>query len=123
LTIGPQGPFQIGVEVDEQHPKSAVTDRQGFRVSWTGDLAKQFAAEAGCFSLRVGQRVRLNGNARMWDSIGVFAEGQPDGTLVVRVVILNPDWDEPLQIACIRSRPDDAASLTALGCNLNHVTA
>jgi len=30
-----------------------------------------------------------------------------DGTLVIRVVVFNPDWDEPLQIANIKSRPQD----------------
>ncbi|MFZ3258489.1 MAG: hypothetical protein WBD39_01245 [Candidatus Acidiferrales bacterium] len=59
----------------------------------------------------------------MWDSVGVYAHEEQDGTLVVRVMVFNPDWDEPLQIACIRSRLGEASTnLTALGCNLDHVT-
>jgi hypothetical protein len=38
-------------------------------------------------------------------------------------VVFNPDWDEPLQIACMRSRPGDTTGLTPLGCNLDHVAA
>jgi len=58
----------------------------------------------------------------MWDSVGVYAETASDGTLLVRVMVFNPDWDEPLQIATIHSRPHDPAmNLTALGCNLNHI--
>ncbi|MGA7174329.1 MAG: hypothetical protein WBG29_13585 [Candidatus Acidiferrales bacterium] len=55
--------------------------------------------------------------------MGVYAHEEQDGTLVVRVMVFNPDWDEPLQIACIRSRLGEASTnLTALGCNLDHVT-
>ena len=47
---------------------------------------------------------------------------EEDGTLSVRILVFNADWDEPLQVACIRSRPLDAECLTVLGCNLEHVT-
>lgn len=57
----------------------------------------------------------------MWDSVAVEGKEDQDGTLVVRVLVFNPDWDEPLQIASIRSRPRDPDFLSALGCNLNHV--
>ena len=57
----------------------------------------------------------------IWESVGVEGKEQPDGSLLVRILIFNPDWDEPLQIASIQSRPDDADCLTPLGCNLNHV--
>jgi hypothetical protein len=53
--------------------------------------------------------------------VGVYAQEEEGGSLVVRVLVFNPDWDEALQIACIRSRPGDVAGLTALGCNLDHV--
>jgi hypothetical protein len=72
-------------------------------------------------SVCIGQRVRVDGIEEMWDSVGVYAQEEEDGSLVVRVLVFNPDWDEALQIACIRSRPGDAAGLTALGCNLDHV--
>jgi hypothetical protein len=59
----------------------------------------------------------------MWDSVSVYAQEDQDGTLIVRVMVFNPDWDEPLQIACIRSRPGEASTDgAALECNLDHVT-
>jgi hypothetical protein len=109
--------------VDGQHPRPAVKDGDDFQIACTGELRKQFIFGARCLSVTVGQRVCLNGTEKIWDSVGVYAERQPDGTLVVRVVVFSPDWDEPLQIACLRSRPEDATCLTALGCNLNHATA
>ncbi len=62
-----------------------------------------------------------HGVEETWDSVAVEGREQQDGTLVVRVLVFNPDWDEPLQIACIRSRPHDQECLTPLGCNLDHV--
>jgi hypothetical protein len=62
--------------------------------------------------------------SKLVNAYGAAIEGkeQPDGSLLVRILIFNPDWDEPLQIASIQSRPDDADCSTSLGCNLNHVS-
>lgn len=108
--------------MNKQRMWPAAIDNPHFQVACVAGEGNGLPIRTSLLSVTVGQRVRRNGTEEMWDSVGVHAEGQPDGTLVVRVVIFNPDWDEPLQIACIRSRPEDAASLTALGCNLNHVT-
>jgi hypothetical protein len=105
----------------------------GRTVSWARSES-QFhvsckAAGENCFclgtesvSVTVGQLVQGSGGGRMWDSVGVYAQEDRDGTLVVRVMVFNPDWDEPLQIACIRSRPSEASmDGAALGCNLDHI--
>jgi hypothetical protein len=98
----------------------AVGDPRLFEVHCeAGDAGQSCAGTA--LSVRVSQRVRRGCIEEMWDSVGVYAEEEEDGSLVVRVLVFNPDWDEALQIACIRSRPGDAAGLTALGCNLDHV--
>ncbi len=73
-------------------------------------------------SLFVAQRIRKDDLEQMWDSVIVRCSEEDDGTLAVRVFISNPDWQELLQIACIRSKPDDRESLTALGCNLDHAS-
>jgi len=39
------------------------------------------------------------------------------------VVIFNPDWDGPMQIAAVRSWPNDSKTLTPLACNLDHVAS
>lgn len=71
--------------------------------------------------VRVAQSIRRRGTEEMWDSVAIESMAEPDGTLVLRVIVFNPDWDEPLQIASIRSRPRDLDSLTPLGCNSDHV--
>jgi len=70
--------------------------------------------------LCVSQRLRTRGAEQAWDTVIVQCGEEFDGTLAVKVIISNPDWDEPLQIANLRSRPRDSNSLTALGCNLDH---
>jgi hypothetical protein len=100
---------------------NAVAAKDGRRFELhckAGDAGQSLAGAA--LSVRVSQRVRRGGNEEMWDSEGVYAQEEEDGSLVVRVLVFNPGWDEALQIACIRSRPGDVAGLTALGCNLDH---
>ena len=100
--------------------KSAANEG-GFLVDCDAGRAGRFRATAGSIWIKVGQRVRRHGAQEMWDSVAVESKEEEDGTLVVRVIVFNPDWDEPLQIASIRSRPRDLDALSALGCNLNHL--
>ncbi len=98
-----------------------ITEETRFRVNCKADQFGAFVSRSDSFAITVAQCIRRGGTEEMWDSVGVYAEEGEDGTLVVRVLVFNPDWDEGLQIACIRSRPGDVAGLTALGCNLDHV--
>jgi hypothetical protein len=82
----------------------------------------RFRVTTESLTVTVGQRVLREGTLEMWDSVSIYANGDQDGNLVVEVLVFNPDWDEPLRIASIRSRPQDATCLTALGCCLDHVT-
>jgi len=93
-----------------------------FHVACKASGENQFGVGTESISVSVGQLIQRRGRAEMWDSVGLYAHEDQDGTLVVRVMVFNPDWDEPLQIACIQSRPQDATCLTAIGCNLDHVT-
>jgi hypothetical protein len=84
--------------------------------------ATSFQVSVDSLSVTVGQRVRRAGILQMWNSVSVYCEEEPSGALVVRVMVFSPDWDGPLQIAALRSWPNDLSSnLTVLGCNLDHV--
>jgi len=98
-----------------------AANQSGFLVECDAGRAGRFRATADSFWINVGQRVQRHGAQEMWESIAVEGEQEQDGTLLVRVVVFSPDWDEPLQIASLRSRPHDPDSLSALGCNLNHL--
>lgn len=89
-----------------------------------GDAGKwgNFRISAGWFSVAVAQRIRRNNNDEMWESLGVYCGQEMDGSLVVRVIVFNPDWAAPMQIARIVSRPDDSQELlTPIGFNLDHI--
>lgn len=98
-----------------------VANADGFRVDCDADKSGRFLVETGSLWVRVGQRVLRDGTQEIWDSVAIEGKKEQDGTCVVRILVFNPDWNEPLQIACIRSRPRDPQCLTPLGCNLDHV--
>jgi len=98
-----------------------AANESGFLVDCDAGQAGRFRVNADSVWIKVGQRVPRHGTQEIWESIAVECKQEQDGTLLVRVIVFNPDWDEPLQIASIRSRPHDQDSLSALGCNLNHI--
>ena len=100
----------------------SVKDSRKFEVHCSAGDAGELRVRTDSVSIKVGQRLRMDGAEEIWHSVGVYAKEEEDGTLVIRVLVFNPDWDEPLQIASIRSRPQDGDCNTPLGCNLDHVT-
>ena len=99
---------------------NAMARKTGFRASCDAGHAGRFRADTDSVLVTVSQRIRHLDTQGMWDSVFEEGKAEQDGTLVVRVLVSNPDWDERLQIACIRSRPDDPDCLTALNTNLDH---
>lgn len=93
-----------------------------FRVRCEAGDDNRFRVTAESLTVTVGQRVLRERALEMWDSVSIYAKEDQDGNLVVEVLVFNPDWDEPLRIASIRSRPQDPTCLTALGCCLDHET-
>lgn len=100
-----------------------MTDSCKFEVHCSAGKSGALQVGAESLGVQVGQRIRKDGAEQIWQSVGVYANEDENGDLVIRVLISNPDWDEPLQIARITSRPRDASCKTCLGCNLDHRTA
>ncbi len=74
----------------------------------------------GKLVVNVGQKVVRDGGAEMWDSVVVECSEEEDGSAMVRVLLCNPGWEEPLQIACVRSRPyADSLNQAAITCDLS----
>ena len=106
-------------------PSSAAPSspaRKPFRIGCEAGNGNRFHVQTDSVSVTVSQRVLREGVLEMWDSVSVHAKQDIEGVLVVEVLVFNPDWDEPLRIASIWSRPQDATCLTAVGCCLDHVT-
>jgi hypothetical protein len=94
---------------------------QPFRVSLQAGKLGSCEMNQGVLSVSVAQHVLRANVSEMCNSVSVFCEEEPNGCLVVRVLVFNPDWDGALQIAELRSWPRDRSNLTALGCNLDHI--
>lgn len=99
-----------------------ITNGCQFEVQCSAGKSGALRVGAESLSVQVGQRIRKDGAEQIWHSVSVYAAEDKNGDLLIRVVISNPDWDEPLQIARITSRPGDASCKTSLGCNLDHET-
>jgi hypothetical protein len=93
-----------------------------FRVRCEAGDDNRFRVTAESLTVTVGQRVLREGAPEMWDSVSIYAKADQDGNLVVEVLVFNPDWDEPIRIASIRSRPEAATCLRAVGSCLDYVT-
>ncbi len=84
------------------------------------------AGDHGCLCVpsdtlvvNIGQRILRDGHAEMWDSVVLTCSEDEDGSALVRVLLCNPDWEEPLQIACVHSRPNtESSNQAALVCDL-----
>ena len=103
------------------HAVKASDDRK-FEVRCRAGESATLRASGDSLSIQIGQRIRNEGSEEIWHSVAIYAEEDRDGNLVIRVLISNPNWEEPIQIAKLISRPYDPGCLTALGCNLDHIT-
>ena len=70
-------------------------------------------------SVGVGQMIKQDRTEEMWQSVLVICEKNDDGVLTTKVIVCHPDWEQNLQIACIRSRsPEHGKPATALEIDL-----
>lgn len=96
-------------------------DEMSFRVGCDAGIAGEFRSEAEGASITVGQRIQRDGAEEMWDSVVVLCQEESDGALAIRVVLCHPDWDEPREIACLRSWVGaPVPKSAALECHLGH---
>ena len=101
---------------------TALPQANPFKIRCEAGDGNRFGVQTDSITVTVGQRVLKEGASEMWDSVGVYAKQTPEGDLIVEILVFNPDWDEPLRTAWIRSRPADRSCLTPLTCGLEHVT-
>ncbi len=85
-----------------------IVSRQQFQIQCDASDAGQFYSSAKRASVTVGQRILRDGAEEMWGSLVVLCQEEDEGALVIRVVLCHPEWDEPREIAVIRSGQKDA---------------
>src|SRR5262249_36336608 len=103
------------------HAAKASDDRK-FGIRCRAGESATLRASGDSLSIQIGQRVLNEGSEEIWHSVAIYAGEDEQGNLIIRVLVSNPNWEEPLQIAKLISRPYDSDCHTALGCNLDHVT-
>jgi len=79
-------------------------DSRAFEVDCTASPVGSFRAGADSLSVTIGQRMRSPDGEEIWDSVTIQCR-EEGSELAVRVLVCHPGWDEPLQVACIRSQP------------------
>ena len=55
-------------------------------------------------SVAISQLVNSNNEQESWQSVLIISEESPEGLLTTKIIVCHPDWDQNLQIACIKSR-------------------
>ena len=65
----------------------------------------QLQVKSSGLSVAISHSMTRNTTHEMWQSLVVISEQAEDGTLTTKVIVCHPDWDQNLQIACIRSAP------------------
>jgi hypothetical protein len=94
-------------------------DGRNFEVRAHAGSAGHLEVGSNTASVRIGQRIRSEGQEAIWDSVLVECKELADGTLSVDVVVCHPDWDEPVRIASVESNPKAGpAKAPALNVNL-----
>lgn len=100
---------------------NASRDCRKFEVRCHAGDAGHLEVASDSVSVRVGQRIRRDGKQELWGSLLVECKEQDDGSLAVEVVVFHPDWDEPVRIASLQSRPcGQSRAEAALRCDLEH---
>ena len=109
-------------KVEEPHVEQSAKQPCGkFEVRCHAGNAGHLEVGSDSVSVHVGQWIRKDGKQELWGSLLVECKEQEDGSLSVEVVVFHPDWEEPVRIASLQSRPCDVGPAKAgLRCDLEH---
>ncbi len=91
-----EGPYEAESDMNARPSVPAILDHKKFQVSCKAADANRFCVGTDTLSVAVSQRILRDTGEEMWESVGVYAKEDEDGSLVIRVLVFNPDWEEPL---------------------------
>jgi hypothetical protein len=64
----------------------------------------QLHVKTHALSVAISQPVTIDKEHESWQSVLIICEQSQDGSHTTRIIICHPQWDQNLQIACIKSR-------------------
>jgi hypothetical protein len=97
-------PLLERVSAENRESDVAALDDHQFQLHCEAGSSGRFEISAKSLSLRIGQRIFQDKAVRIWDSVVIRCTHDEEGSLLVKVDVCNPSWDEPLQIASVVSR-------------------
>ena len=78
-------------------------DDRKFEVRCNASHDGQLQVRTRSLSVAVSQVINRGKSEEMWQSVLVICEESEEGLLTTKIIVCHPDWDQNLQIACIRS--------------------
>jgi hypothetical protein len=79
-------------------------DDRKFEIHCDASPDGQLHAKSQTLSVVISQLISKHETQESWRSVLVICEESEDGLLTTKIIVCHPDWDQNLQIACIRSR-------------------
>ena len=93
-------------------------DDRKFEIRCNASHDGQLQVRTHSLSVAVSQLINRDKGGEMWQSVLIICEETEDGALTTKVIVCHPDWDQNLQIACIRS-PMSERDKSTLGLELD----
>jgi hypothetical protein len=106
-------------QTKQNKPHTQLNPPINFHVNCRAAEAGLLEVGAEAVSFVLAQRIRLKDEVQLWDSLQVYCHKETDGSLAVQVIVWSPKLEEALQIALLRSWPDEISpERDSLGCDL-----
>jgi hypothetical protein len=80
-----------------------MNDDRKFAIRCNAGPNGHLQVKSQALSVELSQLINRNGIEEMWQSVLVICEEGEKGLLTTKIIVCHPDWDQNLQIACIRS--------------------
>jgi hypothetical protein len=95
-------------------PMDSLTQTNGlkpsFRISCEARDAGSLHVATDHVSFTLAQRVRFEDAEQLWESVQLHCQKEDDGSLTVQILLWDPKLEDALQIAFLRSRPDETSA-------------
>ena len=79
-----------------------MNDRK-FEIRCDASPNGQLHVKSQALSVAISQVISDGQIQESWQSVLIICEESPDGSLSTKIIVCHPDWDQNLQIACIKS--------------------
>ena len=81
-----------------------MNDDRKFAICCNAGPDGHLQVKSQALSVELSQLINRSGTQEIWQSVLVISEESEEGLLTTKIIVWHPDWDQNLQIACIRSR-------------------